>query len=104
MNFDWSTELAAARDAVRAVVTKRIDPAAGAIDRDGAIPPDLRAALADAGLDDVWAGGPLAGVCLLEEVATASAAVAVSCGVARAAVGSASLPGLRGAAVPEGQP
>ncbi len=88
LTFDLGPDIAALRDLVQGWARERLAPIAGRIDRENAFPPDLWTDLGALGLHgitvaeaDGGAGmGYLAHVVALEEIARASASVALSWG------------------------
>lgn len=91
MTFDLSPTLKAAQSRAREAAESVVAPVAGAIDRDGGIPPAVQSAIDELG---VAAASPLAAVLMIEEIAAASPAVAAMAGLGHGAP--ADLAGLRG--------
>jgi isovaleryl-CoA dehydrogenase len=88
MNFDLGEDIAALRETVHAWAQDRLKPRAAEIDRTNVFPPDLWRAMGDLGLlgitvEEEYGGaglGYLAHCVAIEEVARASASVALSYG------------------------
>jgi hypothetical protein len=97
MTFELHAEALAARDAARALA-QTVRPQADEIDRTAAVPAEFSRHIAALGSSD-----PLTAVVTAEEIAAASAAVAVGlvAGTERPALG---LSGLRGAGAPDDTP
>ena len=100
MTFELSTDDLAARDRARSFASDRVRPQAGDIDRTAVVPQELTAA-ATALVTD--AGSALARAIVIEELATASGAVALNA-LPNGRGKDLGLPGLRGASLPTDTP
>ena len=101
MTFELSAIHQNVRDRARAFATDRVQPQAGEIDRTGAMPAEL-AGLALALTRE--AGNALGKTIVVEELATASGAVALAALADAAGSKSVGSPGLRGGPVPADSP
>ena len=101
MTFELSSSHQAVRDRARAFATDRVKPQAGEVDRAAAVPPELAGAARALARE---AASALGRTIVVEELAIASGAVALSALTDDAGSKFADSPGLRGGPLPKDSP